>query len=87
MNISLTPELTKWINKKVARGLYTSASEVVREGLRLLLRQEEQKKEMLKNLRNELLVGEQQVKAGKTLELTDDLFEQVKKEARDELGL
>jgi len=36
MNVSLTPELEELINEKVASGLYTSASEVVREGLRLL---------------------------------------------------
>ncbi|MEW5813915.1 MAG: type II toxin-antitoxin system ParD family antitoxin [Spirochaetota bacterium] len=44
MNISLTPELDNWINKQVQNGLYHSASEVIREGLRLLMRQEEQKK-------------------------------------------
>ena len=36
MNISLTPELEKYINEKVDSGLYTSASEVVRESLRLM---------------------------------------------------
>ncbi len=36
MNISLTPELEKFIESKVKSGFYSSASEVVREGLRLL---------------------------------------------------
>lgn len=36
MNVSLTPELEQLIHKKVATGLYLSASEVVREALRLL---------------------------------------------------
>ena len=36
MNVSLTPELEKMIHKKVETGLYLSASEVVREALRLL---------------------------------------------------
>jgi antitoxin ParD1/3/4 len=36
MNVSLTPELDKFIAKKVESGRYTSASEVVREALRLL---------------------------------------------------
>jgi antitoxin ParD1/3/4 len=36
MNISLTPELEKLVNKKVKSGLYQTASEVVREGLRLM---------------------------------------------------
>ena len=36
MNVSLTPELEALVNKKVKSGRYTSASEVVREALRLL---------------------------------------------------
>jgi antitoxin ParD1/3/4 len=36
MNVSLTPELDKFIAGKVESGRYTSASEVVREALRLL---------------------------------------------------
>ena len=34
MNISLTPELAKVVEKEVAIGLYQTASEVVRAGLR-----------------------------------------------------
>lgn len=36
MNVSLTPELEKFVREKVASGLYNNASEVVREALRLL---------------------------------------------------
>lgn len=36
MNVSLTPELDKFVARKVESGRYTSASEVVREALRLL---------------------------------------------------
>ncbi len=36
MNVSLTPELDKFVAGKVESGRYTSASEVVREALRLL---------------------------------------------------
>jgi len=35
MNISLTPELERLVNEKVKSGRYASASEVIREGLRL----------------------------------------------------
>jgi hypothetical protein len=34
MNISLTPELEKYVRDKVATGLYNNASEVIREALR-----------------------------------------------------
>ena len=36
MNVSLTPELEQLVNEKVESGLYQTASEVVREALRLL---------------------------------------------------
>jgi antitoxin ParD1/3/4 len=36
MNVSLTPELDKFVFGKVESGRYNSASEVVREALRLL---------------------------------------------------
>ena len=36
MNVSLTPELEELVNEKVRTGLYQTASEVVREALRLL---------------------------------------------------
>ena len=36
MNVSLTPELERFVSAKVGSGRYNSASEVVREALRLL---------------------------------------------------
>ena len=36
MNVSLTPELEEFVGTKVSSGRYNSASEVVREALRLL---------------------------------------------------
>jgi len=36
MNVSLTPELEQFVSAKVESGRYNSASEVVREALRLL---------------------------------------------------
>lgn len=41
MNVSLTPELERYVSDKVDSGLYNNASEVVREGLRLLREQDE----------------------------------------------
>ena len=41
MNVSLTPELEKFVEGKVESGLYNNASEVIREGLRLLKEQDE----------------------------------------------
>ena len=41
MNVSLTPELEKFVEGKVESGLYNNASEVIREGLRLLKEHDE----------------------------------------------
>jgi putative addiction module CopG family antidote len=40
MNVSLTPELEKYVRHKVTSGLYNNASEVIREALRALLERE-----------------------------------------------
>jgi antitoxin ParD1/3/4 len=48
-NISLPPELEEFIDAKVASGSYAHASEVVRDGLRLMMRAEAEKLEWLKD--------------------------------------
>ena len=68
MNISLTPELERLVQEKVASGLYNSASEVIGESLKLLherdwireIRLEELKKEIQKGL-SQLERGEYKV--------------------------
>lgn len=57
MNVSLTPELEQLIHSKVESGLYSSASEVVREALRLLHEQDELRRAQLEKLRREIAVG------------------------------
>ena len=47
MNVSLTPELERLVNEKVESGLYQTASEVVREALRLL-KERDQAREQLR---------------------------------------
>lgn len=54
MNVSLTPELEKFVADKVASGRYTSASEVVREALRLLEQNEKSRAEQLAEFNREL---------------------------------
>ena len=57
MNVSLTPELEGLVNQKVASGFYNSASEVVREALRLMQEQDELKRLRLEELRAEIQKG------------------------------
>ncbi len=54
MNVSLTPELDKFVAAKVASGRYTSASEVVREALRLLDDHERSRTARLEEFNREL---------------------------------
>lgn len=54
MNVSLTPELEKFVQKKVKAGRYNSASEVVREALRLLEEHEQLRSQQLKDFQSEI---------------------------------
>jgi antitoxin ParD1/3/4 len=54
MNVSLTPELEKFVNSKVLAGRYNSASEVVREALRLLEQHEQARSAQLAEFNKEL---------------------------------
>lgn len=57
MNVSLTPELEGLIREKVESGMYQTASEVVREGLRLLRDRDEDRQQRLEDLRREIQIG------------------------------
>ena len=54
MNVNLTPQLEELVRAKVASGMYTSASEVVRASLRLL----EEREAQVEALRLALIEGE-----------------------------
>ena len=49
MNVSLTDELSEFVKAKVSSGRYTSASEVVREALRIMEQTEEARLAFLRN--------------------------------------
>jgi antitoxin ParD1/3/4 len=57
MNVSLTPELNQFITEKVEGGFYSSASEVIREGLRMLKQYDELQRIKLQQLRAEIGKG------------------------------
>lgn len=57
MNISLTPTLEKFVQDKVASGLYNSVSEVIREALRLLASKEGISQERLAQLNKDIEEG------------------------------
>jgi antitoxin ParD1/3/4 len=57
MNVNLTPHLEEMVRNKVSSGKYTSASEVVREALRLMQEQDQLKELKLQQLRNDIQQG------------------------------
>ena len=64
MNINLTPQLEDLVRGKVASGLYNSASEVVREALRLMERDDQVRAATLEQLRGDIQQGLQSGSAG-----------------------
>ncbi len=64
MNISLTPELEQFVQAKVNSGMYTSASEVIRESLRLIHTHEDLQSQSIKQLNQAIEVGLQQLNEG-----------------------
>jgi len=57
MNVSLTPQLEALVQRKVESGLYGSASEVMREALRLLEERDRLRSMRLEALRAEIQQG------------------------------
>ena len=81
MNVSLTPDLEKFIQAKVNSGRYQSSSEVVREALRLLEEKDQEKQQRLEALRGEIQEGLK----GPFTPLTDEDYEAVKRRGMERL--
>lgn len=65
MNVSLTDELERRVEERVRTGLYTSASELVREALRLFFQFEESRNREIGDLNRKIATGLAQLDAGK----------------------
>lgn len=59
MNVNLTPQLEELVRQKVASGMYSSASEVVREALRLMDEQDRLRATRLVALQQDIRAGKQ----------------------------
>jgi antitoxin ParD1/3/4 len=83
MNVTLTPELERLVNEKVESGMYGSASEVIREGLRLLNERDRGREQDLANLKRNIAIGIEQADRG---ELTDgeEFLDQLLRENQEE---
>ena len=86
LNISLTPELEQLVNDKVRTGMYQTASEVIRDGLRLLRQRDQQ----LAALRRDVRAGFGAVERGEFTEFgagnIRELADRVKARGRKRLA-
>jgi antitoxin ParD1/3/4 len=85
MNVSLTRELERLIERKVKSGMYQTASEVVREGLRLIKERDERAR-----LRSNVQAGFEAIERHEYDNFdsasTKALAERVKAQGRDRLS-
>ncbi len=81
MNVSLTRELEEFIARKVRMGLYKSASEVVREALRLLHERDRANEVSLAELHRDIRTGLDQLDRGEGI-AGDRGWEEIRGRAR-----
>lgn len=77
VNISITPELEAFLRSRVQSGRYQTNSEVVREALRLLERQEQERDAALKRVRTKLRRGAAQAERGELID-GDEIYEELR---------
>jgi antitoxin ParD1/3/4 len=68
MGVALTPTLERIVTRKVATGRYGSASEVLREALRLLDRQDRSRELAVRRVRRQIDEGWESLLRGKTVD-------------------
>lgn len=69
INVSLPPELEARVRQRVESGMYGSASEVIREALRLFEAYEQVKTAKLDSLRQDIAQGLSDAKNGRAKEI------------------
>jgi antitoxin ParD1/3/4 len=77
MNVSLTPELEEIVAARVSSGRYASASEVIREALRLL-----EERDQLNQLRKDVRLGLEQLDQGRHRPFDVKAVERIKRQGR-----
>lgn len=86
MNVSLTAELERWVQSKVEAGLYQSASEVVRDALRLLVERDRLQLARVEELRRDLQLGVDELESGQGVPFDQALVDQIKVRGRSRVA-
>jgi antitoxin ParD1/3/4 len=76
MNVSLTPELERYVEEKVRSGRYRSSSEVLRESLRIMQQVDEEREARLMALRREIDRGFEELDRGRGVD-GEEAFDRV----------
>jgi antitoxin ParD1/3/4 len=85
MNVSLSVELERLVQEKLDSGLYQSASEVVREALRLLEERDQLRATRLDALRSVVAAGLDQIDRGLVRDFDECAVERIQRAGRDRL--
>lgn len=85
-NINLTDHLDRFVEAEVGSGRYGNASEVIREGLRLMERRKQEEKAKLKWLRSAVRQGLDEIDSGQgrefeSIDRLDETVDQIANEA------
>lgn len=86
MNISLTKEFESYVTQKVESGMYHSASEVIRDGLRLMKERDELHQSRLATLRKDIAIGADQADRGLVQAFSEEITARVKERGRNRLA-
>ena len=82
MNVSLSEELERRVEERVRSGLYTSASELVREALRLFFEFDDTRKREIADLNRRLSEGLAQLDRGEGIPSAKARLETMKRRSR-----
>ncbi|MFO0985183.1 MAG: type II toxin-antitoxin system ParD family antitoxin [Planctomycetota bacterium] len=82
MNVSLTPELERVVEDKVKSGLYHTASEVIREAIRLLIERDKLRELRMADLRRDIAVGLEEARRGEFVD-PDEVVGRLRKRSQE----
>lgn len=68
VNVSLTRQLNDFVGRLVDKGEYQSASEVIRDGLRLIAERDRQRRAAVRGLRGKIAEGMAAVRRGEVMD-------------------
>lgn len=86
MNVHLTPELEQMVQNKVKTGRYNSASEVMREALRLMDDRDQLKTMQKEELRKKIAAGLKSLDEGRVVD-GGEFFAQMEVEMDEEIRI